>query len=1041
MVGRVLGHGGFGITYLGVDANLDLRVAIKEFMPRELASRKAETHAVIPYTNARNVFHTGIEKFLDEGRALARFQNHPNIVSVNSFFRENGTGYLVMEYMEGQSLEEIRVAHHGVLPEATVLPWILQTLEGLRAIHQVQMLHRDIKPQNIYLTSEGQIKVLDFGSARYASGGAQPLTQMWTAGFAPPEQCGGGEGEQGPWTDIYGVGATLYILLTGQLPADAILRLRGDDTMLSPQEILGSHVSPHVSHAVMKSLAITPHERFATAEHFLAALQQQPMANVLPSHQIPLVSDSPPSPYSSQSSDSLHSWSMPAISKEDIAQKDPYASSEVDVEYIPPQYRSFWSWPLTALILIVGSIVGIGAVSGWFSASKKQVNPNKWESRATTQTPQPRPQSPQPQPQSPQPQAVVPIVKVYRSIRQAHLFFRQRNYNKAAAIYHRLRYEVPLPVPMWKLLAWQSKSRARSNQVQKAESLLKQAESAYITWKKGLRATGVGLRSFLRWNAHKVMGEARWYVALATSGKTQAYHWGQIWSDWTLSSYAGRAESRWWKFVSQHLHHIPLPRAQLFRAAERYCSLAYRHCRRSLRLYQYLAQKASKSHYRCLAKLEVAWVYTKLKQWTKAIQQAKQVLSTCSSRRNWRSRWHYRTKRARARRYLAISSYYRYGLSAFGKALLGFTKRDRKEIVRTLNHLAFALNEQGKTRLAIRMFRRSSKIAKRRSRQISALWHMGFTQYTAKKYQAAYNTFIAIQKKLRTRDYKGYIATGYWAAQAGEHSGDQSNARRLYQEICKNYPLNFFGMQACKKLGRTLPQPPSMSPQSWTPVGQNKERYAALKQAQESLGMALELTRQLSQVKNPAVGLINEAATAYNRLARWQTSFYIIKSYRMSDLYKNRVSRKIWRAAFPRPQELWPTIQRTAHAHNLQAALLEALIRREGDFYPKFRLFHRVGLTGTNPQWSTTVTTDINKNLQTGAARLQKLKREFSALGAVLTAYRGHETVLRQALRTYPKVPVYVLGKVLSAVGDPVDYAYAHTSGAYWYYQVYRWLY
>ena len=224
---RVLGFGGFGVTYLGFDHNLDMAVAIKEFQPADIATR-TENQSIAPKASTlREDFDWGLERFLDEARTLARF-DHRNIVKVHRYFEANGTAYIVMEYAEGETLSAL-LARKGTLDEAELKAILIPILDGLETVHGADFLHRDIKPGNIVLRDEDASPVLvDFGSARHAvSARSQSVTTIVTPGYAPIEQYSS-RGNQGPWTDIYALGAVCYKVLTGETPVDAIDRLEND---------------------------------------------------------------------------------------------------------------------------------------------------------------------------------------------------------------------------------------------------------------------------------------------------------------------------------------------------------------------------------------------------------------------------------------------------------------------------------------------------------------------------------------------------------------------------------------------------------------------------------------------------------------------------------------------------------------------------------------------------------------------------------------------------------------------------------------------
>jgi serine/threonine protein kinase len=219
----MLGKGGFGITYLAHDLNLDRSVAIKEYLPSEFAVRDADDSVHPAAENTADTYAWGLDRFIKEARILSRFE-HPNIVRVNAVFEENNTGYMVMAYEQGRSLKDI-LTQQQTLDESTLLALLMPILDGLAQVHKQGFIHRDIKPDNIYVREDGSPVLLDFGSARQAvAGGSQTMTTLVSPGYAPFEQYYAKGEEQGPWTDIYGLGATLYRAISGKTPMDAVYR-------------------------------------------------------------------------------------------------------------------------------------------------------------------------------------------------------------------------------------------------------------------------------------------------------------------------------------------------------------------------------------------------------------------------------------------------------------------------------------------------------------------------------------------------------------------------------------------------------------------------------------------------------------------------------------------------------------------------------------------------------------------------------------------------------------------------------------------------
>jgi formylglycine-generating enzyme required for sulfatase activity len=221
----VLGAGGFGVTYRGFDHQFHREVAIKEFLPSEVAMRRPNGASVTPRSDEENEnYQHGLARFLDEARLLAKFDD-PYIVRVHRYMEANGTAYLVMEYREGESLAQLLARRKQPLEEEEARRILFEVLQGLQAVHEHDYLHRDIKPSNIYLRRDGPSMLIDFGAARYAIGEhSHSLLGMMTPGYAPYEQYSF-TSKQGPFTDIYATGATLYRCLTQRAPVDAAERI------------------------------------------------------------------------------------------------------------------------------------------------------------------------------------------------------------------------------------------------------------------------------------------------------------------------------------------------------------------------------------------------------------------------------------------------------------------------------------------------------------------------------------------------------------------------------------------------------------------------------------------------------------------------------------------------------------------------------------------------------------------------------------------------------------------------------------------------
>ena len=242
VIERVLGQGGFGITYLAFDFNLDQHVAIKEYLPMELAVREGDNSVYPASASHGERYRWGLERFITEARTLAKFK-HPAIVRVLSVFEENRTAYMVMEYERGESLQDI-LTSRKTLEEQELMKILFPLLGGLELIHSQGFIHRDIKPANIFIREDQSPVLLDFGSARQALGlQTRTLTSIVSPGYAPFEQYYSKSDKQGPWTDIYGLGATLYRAVSGRPPMDAIDRseaiLKAQRDMFVPATEIG----------------------------------------------------------------------------------------------------------------------------------------------------------------------------------------------------------------------------------------------------------------------------------------------------------------------------------------------------------------------------------------------------------------------------------------------------------------------------------------------------------------------------------------------------------------------------------------------------------------------------------------------------------------------------------------------------------------------------------------------------------------------------------------------------------------------------------
>lgn len=279
----IIGQGGFGITYLAYDRNLAHEVAIKEYLPIDLAIR-TKSGTVSPVSEQQQErYYWGLERFIEEARTLGQFK-HPNIVRVRNVFEANNTAYMVMEYEMGESLQEI-LNNKKTLSETDLKSIIFPIIDGMKIVHAAGFIHRDIKPGNIFIRFDGEPVLLDFGSARQSiEQDNQSLTSIFSRGYAPIEQYHSGEEAQGPWTDIYALGATMYRAIAGIPPADAVDRSSAlaqidRDTYVSIGEIGVGRYSEDLMNAIDYAMQFKQQARPQTISDWLATFERRDVAN------------------------------------------------------------------------------------------------------------------------------------------------------------------------------------------------------------------------------------------------------------------------------------------------------------------------------------------------------------------------------------------------------------------------------------------------------------------------------------------------------------------------------------------------------------------------------------------------------------------------------------------------------------------------------------------------------------------------------------------------------------------------------------------
>lgn len=283
LITGLIGQGGFGVVYLARDSRSNRTVAIKEFLPTAVAGRLANGHIVPINADMEHAYASGLQGFLREANLLAEF-SHPALVAVHRAWEQNSTAYMAMQYYPGKTLREVRVRDRNRPGEAQIQAWMSPVFDAVAELHAHRVIHRDISPDNVLVMASGDTVLLDLGAARQVLGGmTQALTTILKPGFAPIEQyVQDGSMEQGRWTDVYGLGAVMYFLVTGQPPTPATSRIVRDSlpplNALAPRE----HYSPAFFAAVAKALSLRAIDRFKSVAEFRAALNWVVLQRVAP---------------------------------------------------------------------------------------------------------------------------------------------------------------------------------------------------------------------------------------------------------------------------------------------------------------------------------------------------------------------------------------------------------------------------------------------------------------------------------------------------------------------------------------------------------------------------------------------------------------------------------------------------------------------------------------------------------------------------------------------------------------------------------------
>lgn len=270
---KVLGKGGYGITYKGMDNRLQIPVAIKEYFPLFWCTRFVDNGTNVTVNQGMEIeFCKGLDRVADEARTLAQLGNISGVVRVTDFFEENGTGYLVMEYLDGKNLKQMVEGFGGQIPADVLIPVLSPILFALRSIHERGMIHRDLSPDNIMMLSDGSVRLIDFGNARDTTDN-KSMTLAMKEGFAPPEQYR--SKGQGPYTDVYGLCATLYYCLTGKRPPFHMDRLGGMELLTLSQQ--GVKIPKWQEDAILQGLDLYVNNRIQNMDELWKRLYIEPV--------------------------------------------------------------------------------------------------------------------------------------------------------------------------------------------------------------------------------------------------------------------------------------------------------------------------------------------------------------------------------------------------------------------------------------------------------------------------------------------------------------------------------------------------------------------------------------------------------------------------------------------------------------------------------------------------------------------------------------------------------------------------------------------
>ena len=369
----VLGEGGFGITYLGHDDTLDMPVAIKEYFPHGFSYRNSADGSKVISRSDKNdsFFDQGKKRFLNEARTLVRFNEEPGVVSAMNFVEENNSAYLIMEYLEGITLQQY-LKQHGTMSANGAISLLEPVMRTLAKIHEAGVIHRDISPDNIMRLHDGQLKLMDFGAARDFGGDNRSMSVMLKQGYAPEEQYRR-TGDQGPWTDVYALCATIYRCITGETPVDSLDRL-AEDTLQKPSS-LGAKISPATEKVLLYGMAVRKNDRCPNMLELLSCFEQarqgvDPNINRQTDNdrEMTLMADMP---------------YIPSDAKRREVSQSAYTVNNVQQVVVQPKPKKKKTWLIVLIIVFV--CVAAAAAAGYFvffsSSSAKDLESVTWSNK------------------------------------------------------------------------------------------------------------------------------------------------------------------------------------------------------------------------------------------------------------------------------------------------------------------------------------------------------------------------------------------------------------------------------------------------------------------------------------------------------------------------------------------------------------------------------------------------------------------------------------------------------------------------------------